>query len=747
MFFVRGLKKLSSSESAEIIREFLEETREFVENLNPLVQRLEQSLERGNLDIDETINAVFRGFHSIKGSANFLKLDLLAKLTHEVESLLDSLRKHKLALHTSHVAALFNCECLMEKLLDQVERGHHPDDLETETRTTVARFRQLSSETQCALVVAIQLELDLAKQSRSLLEELRRHVAPNGDTTHVPEFGPIIETLDYLGYQDWVVAFRKLNFLVKNFSRQGTPLPRPAVQLALSLLETLLDHAGPNRALASIAERQKELDELLLQEQAESQSESGPPMLGETLVDLGIIQEDQLAKALKLQGSPLGTILREMELVHQGELDMALRIQQKQTAKDEVLPYKSSSIRVNTERLNNLCNLVEELVLAETLLAHDWHQATGQVDNQSSSGRLLNRISRDLQQIARQLRMVPLDAAFQKLGRLARDLASKLEKRIKVEIHGGDTEIDKNVVELLGNPLAHMVRNALDHGLETPAERRAAGKSEFGTLTLSACHEGANIVVRIKDDGRGLSTSKILAKARERGLIGSIPPSTPAEIFELIWLPGFSTAATVTELSGRGVGMDVVRREVEALRGQVAIASQLGMGSCFTLTIPLSLSIIDGMLVQAGDHVFTLPLLDTRQTLGSADLTVVFPPGMQPRVRIQDRLLPVFSLHDFFSSTNAYRRDPVYVVVEAGQHACCLSVDEVVGMRRTVIQAVPNYLGKPRAIAGFSILGDGTITYILDTLQIWKLCQAEDQQTATSATNSSPKTQNSGKSP
>lgn len=731
---------MSNSESAEIIREFLEESREFVESLNAQIQTLEQALSEGNQDNNETINAIFRGFHSIKGSANYLKLDKLARLTHEAESLLDGLRKGKLTLRVNQVEVLFACECLMEKLLDEVENGHHEEDLAAETETLIVRLQSLDKDHKRnhSLSLAATPDLDLAKQSRDLLAQFQQYSEIGGKLGFEPNFTPLIEALSYLGFNEWVLACRKLNWLSKNICRMGSPSSQIIRELTLGLLEMLVSHAGANKTLPShLDETQKQLDKLLLQELALARSDSSKPLLGETLLDLGIIQEDQLNKALKLQGSPLGTILCEMNALSETDLDMALRLQQKRSpVKEEAIPYKSGSIRVNVDKLNSLCNLVEELVLAETLLCHDWQQVTGQSDDLSPSARMLNRISRDLQQIARQLRMIPLDATLQKLSRMARDLAGKLDKKIKVEISGGDTEIDKNVVEMLGNPLAHMVRNALDHGLESPEKRRAAGKSEVGTLSLTACHEGSNIVVRIADDGRGLDAAQILAKARERELIGAIQPRTQEEIFDLIWLPGFSTAATVTELSGRGVGMDVVRKEIEALHGQVKIDSQTGKGTTFTLTIPLSLSIIDGMLVRAGDNVFTLPLLDTRQTIGSTDLPVCFPPGDLPRVRIQDRLLPIFSLHHFFSCTKTYRKDPVYVVVEAGQTACCLSVDEVVGMRRTVIQSVPRFLGRPRAISGFSILGDGTITYILDTLQLGKLIETIDISDDQIATNS-----------
>ncbi len=727
-------------ESADILREFLVESREFVESLHTHTLALEKSLEHGQLDVQETIHAIFRGFHSTKGSANYLQFNHLASLAHEAESLLDRLRKNTLPLRAEHVEVLFLCGFQLEKLLDEVEHDSGAPDLQPETESLIRRLQSLSREKTSPQILdrASHPELELARLTRSLLERLQsRQHGPAPE----PELAGLIETLTQLGFEDWALAFRKIAFLGKQLARLNQTFPPALHRLTLEQLQTLADHLSSGKPPPAIsAATHQGLEELLAKP---NYAPGSPPMLGETLLDLGVIQEQQLTAALEIQSSPLGSILRQMNSVKESELNLALQIQKQaaSSAKDHTAAFKPSSIRVNVEKLDQLYNLVEELTLAESLLAHDWQHAAGQTENEPPSARMLSRISRDLQHMARQLRMVPMDATLQKLSRMARDLASKLNKKIKVDIHGGETEIDKNIVEMLGNPLAHMVRNALDHGLEPPDIRQATGKHETGTLTLTACHEGSNIVVRIADDGRGLNSAKILAKARERNLLGALQPRTPEEIFELIWLPGFSTATTVTELSGRGVGMDVVRKEIEALHGQVQISSQPGKGTTFTLTIPLSLSMIDGMLVRAGDHVFTVPLLDTRQTLGSHNLPVCFPPGDLPRVSIQGRLLPIFSLHHFFSSTHSYRKDPVYVVVEAGHTACCLSADEVVGMRRTVIQSVPKYLGTPRAVSGFSILGDGSITYVIDTLKLGKLITSSDEHNNQIGTISLPKNQ------
>jgi two-component system chemotaxis sensor kinase CheA len=377
----------------------------------------------------------------------------------------------------------------------------------------------------------------------------------------------------------------------------------------------------------------------------------------------------------------------------------------------------AGTVRVNTEKLDSLMDVVGELVIVQSQLIETSRQ-TGGVDGSPLQRNVaqLSRITKELQHTAMSLRMIPIKPTFQKMERLARDLARDFGKKVSFVTSGEDTELDRTVVEEIGDPLVHMVRNALDHGLEAPAARLAAGKPEIGTLHLRAYHQGSNIVVELQDDGRGIDPEKVLAKARRQGLIADGLQLSREDIINLVFLPGFSTAEKVTAVSGRGVGMDVVKRNIEKLRGKIEISSEVGRGSAFKVKLPLTMAIIDGLVVRVGDDRFILPSTSVQMALRPSRENISTVHGKGEVLDLRGRLVPIHRLHRRFGIP-AHATEPwdgIIVIVEASGKVFALLVDEMVNKQEVVIKSLGAFMQSMPGVSGGAILGDGNIALILD---------------------------------
>ncbi len=373
-------------------------------------------------------------------------------------------------------------------------------------------------------------------------------------------------------------------------------------------------------------------------------------------------------------------------------------------------------VKVSTTRLDALINMVGELVIAQAMVSQDITKFTGADQRITRNMSHLGKITRELQDLTMAMRMVPIQGVFQKMSRLIRDLARKSGKQIELKLTGGETELDRNLVEAISDPLVHMVRNCADHGIEQPAERVKAGKPPEGHVELKACHQAGSVVVEIADDGRGLNKAKILAKARQAGLVREDQELTEEETFRLIFAPGLSTADKVTDVSGRGVGMDVVRRNVESLRGRIDIASAEGKGSTFMMRLPLTLAVIDGLVLKVGAARYILPMTSIEQSLRPRREQLSTVQGRGEMCMIRNCLLPLCRLHTLFKVTPR-ATDPceaLLVLVQDGSRRCCLLVDELLGQQQVVIKSLGEATGAVAGISGGAILGDGTISLILD---------------------------------
>ena len=387
---------------------------------------------------------------------------------------------------------------------------------------------------------------------------------------------------------------------------------------------------------------------------------------------------------------------------------------------------EQSTVKVNTQKLDGLVDMVGELVIAQAILAED--PAFASVGDERVTRQLaqVRRITSDIQRDAMAMRMVPIRPTFQKMVRLVRDLAKKFDKPTHVTVVGDDTELDRKLVEQLTDPLMHMVRNTIDHGIEAAAPRAAAGKPATAEIGLKAFHRGGGIVVEISDDGAGLDTERIHERAIAQGLVAEGAAMTPAEIHQLIFRPGFSTAVQVTEVSGRGVGMDVVRRNIELLRGRIDIQTERGRGTTFSLRLPLTLAIVDGLVLGVGSDRFVIPTPAVQESLKPKPEHVHTTYGRPCMVRVRERLIPLLHLGDAFGIRGARMRicDGTVVIAEDNGRPVALVVDELLGKREVVIRSLGEMFRGVAGIAGGAILGDGRIGLILDTGALLSLAAA-----------------------
>ncbi len=374
-------------------------------------------------------------------------------------------------------------------------------------------------------------------------------------------------------------------------------------------------------------------------------------------------------------------------------------------------------IRVDLHKLDALINLVGELVIAESMVTRCEAVAHVEDEYYNRAKHQLRRICDDIKDVSMSVRMIPLSATFRKMIRLVHDLATKSGKKIKLNLIGEETEVDKTVIEQIADPLVHIVRNSCDHGVEAPEERTKVGKNETGIVSLEGRHEGGEVWILIKDDGRGLNREKIMNKALEKGLVGPEVRDWPDErVYRLVFEPGFSTADQVTDISGRGVGMDVVKRNIEKLNGRIDIQSKPGQGSTFILRIPLTLAIIDAMLVRVGKGRYMIPTLSIRESLVPTMNQVTITPDGKEILRLREEMVPIVRLYDVFSQAPDSERlkDGILIVAEDSGRSFAIFVDEIIGQQQTVIKGLPDYVGKASGFSGCTILGDGSVSLIID---------------------------------
>jgi len=473
---------------------------------------------------------------------------------------------------------------------------------------------------------------------------------------------------------------------------------------------------------------QEELDLTELRERIQrleqgQEVEPAAKLMGEILLDDGALTRDALTEGLKASaekpGKKLGETLITEGLATPKQVTRALRKQAEQIT-------DTTTIRVDTRKLDDMIDMVGELVITQSMIQQDISNQLTTDRNLMRNIAQLFRITSGLQRVSTSLRMIPIKQAFQRMSRLIRDLAKDSGKQIAVELVGEDTEIDRNMVDEIYNPLVHLVRNAVDHGLETPEERLAAGKPEKGLIKLKAYHRGGNIVIEIADDGRGLNREKILKKAMSNHLVSDGEGLSDPEVYRLILLPGLSTAEKITDVSGRGVGMDVVKQAVDKLRGKIEIDSIPGRGTTFITSFPLTMAIIDGMIVKVGPQRYILPTTAIRQALRPTRESCTNVVGKGKMINVMGDLLPLLRLSELFDIPTSFKEpwESIVVVMEGDGKAKGLMVDEILGKAEVVIKSLGDGLKNIKGIAGGAILGDGQIGLIIDTEGLFTLSES-----------------------
>ncbi|NDP40758.1 MAG: chemotaxis protein CheA [Rhodoferax sp.] len=685
------------------------ESRELLEGMEDALLAIEQAQEK-----DELINAIFRTAHTIKGSSGLFGLDHIVAFTHVVESVLDHVRAGKLSIADQLIVLLLLCRDHIAALIEAVAAGQTEPDAE------------------------------LQQQGEPILLQLRAYLAPPTATSTqvttglMPGIDPIARIAGDNGVDHWHISVRFGPDVLRNgmdplsFLRYlqtlgkiiGIATLADAIPKA-ELMDPETCYLGFEIALQSDADK-KTIENVFEFVRDDCRLRILPPhslvadyielinshpntgaRVGEMLLSCGSLTAQELDTALDTQADspakPIGTILVEQGSVRPEVVDAALN---KQKQNREVGAAESRSIRVDAEKLDQLINLVGELIIVGAgvnLIA-----ARAKIAELQEATSRLSDLVEEVRDSALQLRMVKIGATFNRFQRVVHDVSRDLGKDVALVIRGEDTELDKTVVEKIGDPLMHLVRNSMDHGIEAAELRAQRGKPAQGTLTLNACHDSGSIVISVQDDGGGLKRERILAKAIERGLIEAGQNLSDAEVYALIFEPGFSTAEKVSNLSGRGVGLDVVKRNITALRGTVSIDSQEGVGTTVTVRLPLTLAIIDGFLVEVGKSVFAIPLDMIEECVAySAE------PG-HDYTNLRGQVLPFIRLRELFTvSEPITRRENIVVLKHAGQKAG-LVVDTLLGEFQTVIKPLAKMFNQVKCVSGSTILGTGDVALILD---------------------------------
>ena len=647
---------------------------------------------------DEALNAIFRCAHSIKGGAATFGFTDAAELTHQMETLLDRLRRHELAPSSAMVDVLLRAG---DALRAQLARHQGADGGEVDADALLREIRTLAAGTPAAGATAAATRISsaapapaaphaatgtpAAAKADGALRQLELTVGPLERPADADNLAELFREITELGtiepLDGGLAADGMRRFKILTTSSDADLLDLFTFHVARERI--VLAPLGPGFGFYA---------------GAPGAPEESPPDPGYGLFE-------------PLPESPLAA--RAGEAAGAGAAaPRAARAERAPAAAIE-----SSTLRVAVEKIDQLINLVGELVITQAMLAQDGAALTGTPQQRMAAGLAnLERNTRDLQEAVMSIRMIPMSLVFSRFPRMLRDLAAKLGKKLEFVTHGEATELDKGMVERLTDPLTHLVRNACDHGIELPAERAAAGKPEHGTLTLSASHQGGSILIEVRDDGRGLSRAKLLGKARAKGI--DAPDSlADAEVWNLIFAPGFSTAEVVTDVSGRGVGMDVVKRNIAALGGTVEIDSAEGFGMRVSVRLPLTMAIMDGMSIGVADEVYIVPLSSVIESFQVGPGMIRTVGGSARVVEVRDEIMPVLDLEHVFGvpRDGAPPQAPIMVVVEAECGRVGLLVDTLLGQQQVVVKNLEANYRRVDGISGATILGDGRVALIVDT--------------------------------
>lgn len=735
----------------EIVDSFISEGLDLIENAEDKIGRLEKDKDQ------ELVNTIFRMFHSIKGSAGFLQFDNIKNVTHEAETLLDIFRSSKSIPDQHEVDLLYQTCDFLKQLIINVEgsltdKGFEKDaeiiihgikesirnlktDVEpvkekknrTEKKPVPESVPEISIESLITpemverfvsesldgfdQVEKYLLELEKAPYNKDLIKEIFRKVHSFKGNAGFLGFGELEE-----------IAMEMENYLdlVRN---EKAAINGKSATLLLNIIDTfgksLKNIKETGTGPDGVPNKKEIIDSLRILGLSKPKSGIFKP-LGEILVEMGAATPEAVEQALENQKRKVGEVLINDANVSPQAVEEALEIQKNLNplVTDSIqAQYQRKDIRVDTVKLDKLFNLIGELITAEVMVTNNPDLKDKELRNFQKSANYLNKITRELQEIAMTIRMVPLEGLFNKMVRLVRDLSRKAGKEVELIIKGSETEMDRTVIEEISDPLVHIIRNSIDHGIEQPADRERIGKKAAGAIRLEARYEASEIWIIIEDDGGGLNREKILRKARDKGLLSrDTEAMSDEEVWQYIFEPGFSTAEAVTDISGRGVGMDVVKKNIEKIRGHIQIQSTMGKGTRVVLKIPLTLAIMDGINVRVGQSQYSIPVTDIVESFKVRASQITNTEGRNSVIKVREEIIPVIKLYEVFriKPQNTEITDGIVMVVQSNGKKAGLLLDEIIGNQQIVVKSISSFLGNIRGIRGCSILGSGEVSLIID---------------------------------
>ncbi len=692
---------------------YLFETNSLLEQLDELLIEAEKA---GDFTVDD-VNEIFRIMHTVKGSSAMMEFTSLMQIAHHIEDLFFFIRENGLeSLDSSHKSTLFD---LMFRSTDMLRaevskvENNEPlsDNVDNLTQEINSFLKKISKDNN---------ESSHAEKNKKALEprEVHKSAAP---APIVPSVNLNDIRLDLAECPD-----DKSPFFLRIFYDEGCGMENLRAFMLISTLK----------------ESGLEFNYFPADVETNSQSSTA-------IIEKGFYLTFGSRKDADMAISQINNLnnIRSYELIENVRAKAAVPMENQDVQSSSVsgqegagasntpvasaghqMPSKQNLISVNLTKLDNLVAIVGEIVITESMVTSSPEiQNLKNLDSFLKATRQLRKLTDDLQDIVMSLRMVPISGVFQKMNRIVRDMKQKLKKDVRLTIIGENTEVDKSIVDSIGDPIMHIVRNSMDHGIEETAEERiAVGKNPQGELVLSASHTTNEVIISITDDGRGVNTAGVLAKAKKNGVLTK-PESeyTHKEILALLLAPGFSTNEVVTEFSGRGVGMDVVKKNVENIGGTITITSELGKGMCTTLKIPLTMAIVDGMEISVGKSVFTIPIANIRQSFKVKNEDVIYDTEGNEIIRCMNQFYPIVRIHRLYNIETEITsiEDGILVWVESGDKSYCLFVDDLLGEQQVVVKPLPVYLNsfniKDSGISGCTILGDGNISIILDVLNLY----------------------------
>ncbi len=679
----------------------------FTFEMTQLLEALEQNVIKceSGYTMSE-INEIFRIMHTVKGSAAMMMFDTIATCSHAIEDLFFYLREEnpKGVDYSRLTDIVLEAMDFVKNEINKIESGTTPDGNNTQIIGRIKRFlSELKGELPPVSTEDATLNNEGGKhfykakikfEDGCEMENIRAYTLIHnlGDSidsvTHIPE-----DIID----EKSIESIRKNGFYIEFSSEldynQITDILMQTIYLSSLELEEVKENQPANISIQSVAAKNSE--------PKQTHAASAAP----------IIQQPEVTSTPITEAPALA----EQKQQHIPEQQQAPAQPQEESSTKKA--PSQHVISVNVSKLDQLLNLMGELVIAEAMVTQNPELEGLELESFHKETRQLRKIINDVQDNVMSMRMIPLSTTFFKMHRIVRDMCKQLNKDVKLDIIGEETEVDKNIIEHISDPLMHIIRNSIDHGIETPEVRARVGKSERGTVVLEAKNSGGDVLIIIKDDGAGLDKERIMAKAKANGLLRKAENEyTDKEIHQFIFLPGFSTNEAVTAFSGRGVGMDVVSTNLEIVGGSVIVDSTPGEGSTFTLKIPLTLAIIEGMTIKMGGAKYTIPIVSIKQSFKAKKENVFVDPSGNEMITVRGEVYNVVRLYEFFGVESSITdiEDGIMIMLENGDQTVCLFVDELIGEQQVVVKTMSKYIKKIRGISGCTLLGNGDISLIID---------------------------------